>query len=343
MKYLSLTFLLLASLTLMPKNASAQALQSLSGQQSAVSFQLSPARPGPNQQVNVSIESYSTNLDRADISWFLNNTLSQEAVGLKSFSLKTGRAGSVSNILIVIKTEDGTMLQQTINIHPASLQLVWEAQSYTPPFYRGKALYPFQGTVKVVALPNIVTENGGTLDPKKLVYTWKVDGNTVASASGYGRQYILFTGSIPIKPGNIEVEATSLDQVFVASGKTTLVAGSPQLLFYEDSPVYGVLYNKAIDGSKTLTNEEIKIVGIPYFIGAKERLGSGLSYDWQLNGEKISNGDKDSLAFRQEKGVAGTAEVYLQVSHPANIFQFANNSVSLSFGQTTGSNLFGTQ
>ncbi len=343
MKYFSLTFLLLGVVLLVPRATHAQTFQNLGGQQSNINVRTTPPVPGPNQFVTVTIESFATDLDRALISWFLNNKLEKEAVGEKSFLFKTGSLGSVSNILIVIKTTGGETLQQVLNVWPAALDLLWEAQSYTPPFYRGKALYPYQGTVKLVAMPNIVTETGALLNAKNLVYTWKVDGDTVAKLSGYGKNFIFFNGSIPLGSATIEVEAASLDKKYKATGSVALSPQGSEALFYEDSPLYGVLYNKALGGNVVLQNEEIKLTGIPYFIGVRERENAGLTYEWRLNDQVVSGSSaKSGLAFKQGGSAGGTALVALQISNPAKIFQFANDSLSLKFGKTAAANLFET-
>lgn len=329
---------------LVAQMAAAQSFQSLGGQTSNLLVSTDPALPGPNQFVNVAVQSYATDLDRADISWFVNNKLQKEAVGVKTFLFKTGAVGSVTNILILVKTAGGEALQQVLNIYPAALDLIWEAQSYTPPFYRGKALYTYEGTVKVVAIPDIVTETGAAIDPKTLVYSWKVDGDPVVKLSGYGKNFMFFNGAIPLSPATIEVEAASIDKKYAATGKVTIAPQAPQVLFYEDNPIYGVLYNKTLGGNTALQNQEIKLVGIPYFAGTQNRDGGGLSYEWRLNNQVVGGfGPKSSLAFKQPGGVSGTALVSLQVSNPDKMFQFANNSVSLIFGQTPAAAQFPTQ
>lgn len=337
---LALSFL--ASVGYMPFVAHAQSLESLGGQAGGnISVRTIPARPGPNQPVTVTIESYATDLDRAVISWFLNNKLAAEAVGQKTFSFKTGGGGSLSSILIIVKTADGSTLQQSLDVRPASLDLIWEAEAYTPPFYKGKAFYPYEGTVKVVALPDIVTENGGTVNPKSLVYTWKVDGNAAPNVSGYGKNFILFKGAVPLRATSVEVEAASVDKMYAASGKTTFSPVLPQLMFYEDSPLYGVLYNEALGGNVTLANQEIKIAAVPYFIGVKERQDSEVVYKWQLNNQSVRlNGHKDSVAFRQDRGVSGSAVVSLDVSLLGKVFQLASGGLTLSFGDTSTASQF---
>lgn len=332
MKYLLLT--LLVATLLVAHTVAAQTLESLGTDTNALSVTTIPLRPGPSETVTVEIESYATDLDRAFVSWFLNDTLMQEGIGKKRFVFKTGKAGTLSSILIAVKTTEGATIQQTLNIRPGVVNLVWEAVSYTPPFYKGKALYPYQGTVKVVALPNIVSEGGGALSPKNLVYNWSVNDSPAPQASGYGKSVMYFTGGIPARPVEVSVEVSSLDKTYIAAGQTAFAPQSPELLFYEDSPLHGTLYNKALAGAVTLANEEMKLAAMPYFVGARERASTGLSYEWRLNNTLVGAGaDKESLTFREEKGAAGTALVSLRVTHPSKIFQFAEAALTLYFGR----------
>lgn len=340
MKHLGVT-LFLASIILLARPVEAQTLEPLGGQTSNLAVRVVPSRPGPNQSVKVMIESYATDLDRAEISWFLNNKPSEKNAGQKTFSFRTGPPGSLSSILIVVRTTDGEVLQQVVDIRPATVDLLWEAESYTPPFYKGKALYPYQGTVRIVAIPNIITENGGALNPKSLVYDWKIDGNPVTSVSGYGKSFISFTGSVPLKPVTVAVEVSSMDQTYVAEGKTTLSPVQPGVVFYEDNPLAGVLYNKALGRNVSLVNEEMKIAAIPYFVGVSKRDADTLKYDWQINNQSILSGsDQSSLTFRQDKGGKGSSAISLQVSNRAKIFQFSQNNLLLSFGNNAEENPF---
>ncbi|MDO8483093.1 MAG: hypothetical protein Q7S86_04735 [bacterium] len=339
MKHLFLS--LIMTLVLAPCVTLAQNLESLGGQSGVLLVRTVPARPAPHQFVTVIIESFSIDLDRSSISWFLNSGLSKDASNQKSFSFKTGGPGSTSNILIVVKTFEGEVIQETLNVRPGTVDVVWEADSYTPPFYKGKSLFPFQGTVKVVALPNIVTSGGGTLSAKNLIYNWKVDGHPATAASGYGKNFIFFKGDVPLKAANITVEVSSVDQSYVAEGNTVITPIQPGIVFYEDSPLLGVLQNRAIFGNITLRDEEIKVVAIPYFVGVSERERSGLSYDWRLNGQKITGSlDKSALSFRQEKEAVGNATVSLEISSPSRIFQTVTSEINLLFGNPAGFNIF---
>lgn len=332
MKYYSLIILFSLPFLYFPNLVSGE-LQTLgSGNTGNILFETKPEVPGPNQLVSISIESYSTDLNKSEISWFINGKVEKEGVGQKNITIKTGGFGSVSDILVVVKNLNGEIFQHTLSVRPTSLDLIWEAQSYTPPFYKGKALYTYQGTVKIVALPNIINELGSKISSKNLIYTWKVDGTRVEDVSGYGKNYIMFTGSVPLRTAKITVEAQSLDGKYKAQGDLSITPQGAQVIFYEDNPLYGVLYEKALGGNLKLENQEVKIVGIPYFIGTKERNDRAINYEWHLNGRTVNSGSKSGLSFKQQNREQGNARVELEVTNPEKVFQMASGNISLTFG-----------
>lgn len=335
MKYSALIFLitLFFAIVSAPNLARSQSLQNLGGDTGSITVQTIPEKPQPGDSVEASVESYATDLDRAEISWYLNDTLAQQATGKKKFSFKVGAVGSVTNILVLIKTSEGTLVQKTITFRPASLDLIWEAESYTPPFYKGKALYPYQGTVKIVAIPNFVTENGGILSEKNLVYNWSVDDKAVPNQSGYGKNFIYVNGSIPLKSTNVSVDVTSMDQSIAGSNSTTITPQSPGILLYEINPLYGLLTNQAMSRLINLQNEEIKLSATPYFFSLKNQSLPNFSYDWQLDGKTIGTG-KRIVSFKPEKGAVGNANVTIDLKNPNKIFQFTSSAFSLLFGNS---------
>lgn len=332
MKYVSITLLIFFFLFPSLSKAELRPLGDNAGSNNII-VTTDPTYPGANQFVKVNLESYAIDLNRSTISWFVNGQLEKEASGDKTLTFKTGPIGSNTNILILIKDNKEQTYQQTININPAEVDLVWEGQSYTPPFYKGKAIYPLQGTVKIVAIPNLVV--GGNQEPaKNLVYTWSVDGDAISQASGLGKNSMTYTGGTLPNNVKISVEVSTLDKKFNASRSISLSPQLPQLLFYENNPIYGVMYNKALSSNTALSQSEISLVGIPYFIGAKERSGNNLKYEWRQNGNIVSNSNKSTLSFKQDKGQEGVSFIGLQVSNPEKMFQMAENDISIKFGKS---------
>ncbi|MCR4311536.1 MAG: hypothetical protein NUV54_03175 [Candidatus Taylorbacteria bacterium] len=121
MKIVIAIFIFMLSFSVTPLYA--QQLQSLGNASGSVFVTANPSRPRPHQTVTVTIESYAMDLDRSTISWYLNSTLKQEALGKKTFTFQTGLLGSVSSILIVIEPPSGAPVQETLVIHPATVDL----------------------------------------------------------------------------------------------------------------------------------------------------------------------------------------------------------------------------
>lgn len=315
--------------------ARADLLQSLNGGGGAgggtLALYLVPAAPGPDETVSASIANYSTDLSRADVSWYLDGSLMKEGTGAKTFIFKTGRLGAPMTLLVIVKTFEGAILQHSETIRPAAVDLVWEAGGYTPPFYEGKTLYATGGTVRVIALPQMIDDTGAVLDPRTLVYTWKENSRVVDGASGYGKQVFSFTNTIPLRPTTVSVDVSSLDGTLDGSAELTLSPGQPALALYEDDPLQGILYNKALSAA-ALRNASINLAAVPYFINAASPSDPRLVWNWTLNGAPLAGQTGPVVAFAEPAGAAGTAAVGVGVSSTEEIYQTASANVSLTFG-----------
>ena len=93
-----------------------------------------PETPGPSEMVRVSIESYLTDLNKATISWSLNGKVVDRGVGRKSFSFQNGPSGKTTRLTIPITTNAGEYITKEFSGNPVGLTILWEADTYTPPF-----------------------------------------------------------------------------------------------------------------------------------------------------------------------------------------------------------------
>ena len=136
--------------------------------ESSVLVNVAPENPTPFEDVNITLNSYASNLDSVLITWSVNGKNILSGIGKKSFSLKTGPAGSTSIVTVVVSLPDGD-ITKTITIKPSVMTLLFQANdSYVPAFYRGKALPTLGSEIKVVAMPEIG-------NPKNMTYAWQKD------------------------------------------------------------------------------------------------------------------------------------------------------------------------
>ncbi|HEY4496043.1 MAG TPA: hypothetical protein VJC04_01660 [Candidatus Paceibacterota bacterium] len=307
---------------------------------SNISLRITPEFPGSFTNVKVTLDALGIDLDRAKISWFLNDQLSKTGIGDKSFNFQTGATGEESRLVASVETITGEKINTATTIIPAEANLIWEPLTYTPPFYKGKRLYSYESPIKIIAIPEII-ENGRRLDPKELVFKWKENYKLIQSASGAGKDSITIRSSAPLRPTVVSVEISTLNNSITAMGNLTAESIRPQILFYENSPLYGVLWNRALISPFGLTRKEISVLAVPYFFGVQSATDPALQYDWNLNGSPVaSNGAKNTLALRQESEQAGTALLGLKIANTSGIFQFNNGSVSIELGKKTNSASF---
>jgi hypothetical protein len=288
---------------------------------------IQPKSPAPGQQVTISIENYTYDLARADISWSVNGVAVSKGIGMKTFTTTVGKAGAVTNVKVNIKTSEGTEFDQTFPFSPATVDLVWEANTYAPSWYKGKALHTNEAITRIVAFPQIVS-GGSMLKPENLIYKWSSDGSSVPDQSGYGERTFFLIGDIIARPKTISVEVTDTGGGVQASGSIVVEATEPVVRVYENNAIYGLLYNDSIS-SFDLNKDEISLMAVPFFYSITGARSPEISYVWSSNGVNV-NQKTPFITFGNE-GKEGTASVSLQINHVKNILQSASNGFNINF------------
>ncbi len=297
------------------------------------SVKLSPKIPGPNQTVIVKLVSYSFDLNRATITWSLNGETLLSGVGKKEFSFKTEGVGESSRLLIRTVGEAGRV-EEAVVVTPGDVDLLWQvSDGYTPPFYRGKTLASPGSLIKIVAMPNL-QKNGEKLSFGSLVYNWSKNYKPLPSESGYGKNYLVFRNDYLDSEENIKLEVTSVDGSAGTEGSLSVNISDPVVLFYENMPLRGVVYENAISGIFNMRNEEVRLSAEPYFFSAGQKQNQNLIYKWNLNGKNVlgSPDDLSSLVLRSGDG-SGTSRVSLSVSNSRKIMQGGGRSLLVNFGK----------
>ncbi|MEK7062518.1 MAG: hypothetical protein AAB946_00620, partial [Patescibacteria group bacterium] len=112
-----------------------------------------PTYPKPNSRVFVELRMYTEDLNSAMLSYLVNGKMIKESRGLLNFNFTIGGAGSKTTLTINIALQSGVKFSKEIIFQPATVDLLWQSDSFVPPFYRGKALFPEQGAVLISAAP----------------------------------------------------------------------------------------------------------------------------------------------------------------------------------------------
>jgi len=310
-----------------PLKASAQAASTLPIDQ-IITVEVVPEIPKSFQDVNISLESYSYNLFSSKISWYINGVLRSSAVGKKDFNFKTGDVGSVSKVKYQITTPEGVSFERTIPIATGDVTLLWESTGYTPPFYKGKSIFSFEGQARIIAVPNIVNANGTKYKPEELVYIWKRGMGTDTDASGRGRNIFYWNGSIVSNDDEIAVEVSNPTKTVQASASVIINPKEAEILAYENDPSLGILFNKAIQNNFNLSGSEVSFTAFPFYFNNPDKEGI---YSWYVNGGKSLESSRN-ITFRNTKNEQGYSQISFDLSSQNRILQSASSNFDIYFG-----------
>jgi len=314
------------------KAAEVQAQQS-SFVDSLFAIETVPEFPRPGETTTAEIKTFSLDLDRADISWYINGKLQKSAIGERRFSFTMVPLGQTLSLDVAIKPFEGGLITKNFTMRPGAVEILWEASGYVPPFYKGRGLFVNEGGLRAAASPHMTDLNGKVVPAKNLVYKWKVNNNVLVESSGYGKSSIVIGESTRFRATTIEVEVRTVDGSSIAVASETLEPQSPQAVLYEESPLYGILYNSALTGEFDLREVELKMTAVPYFFSTSPT-EKNLTYVWRVDGtELIGKAQEGSIAVRRPSDARINSPVDLFIKHATKPFQSAQTAFTIKFGR----------
>lgn len=302
-----------------------------------VQYTVSPEAPGPNQPVYISLAGIGSFLGDATISWQENGKTVSSGVGLVNHSVTTGGIGTVTNVTVTIVSSTNGTITHTFNFAPSVVYLVWESNTSAPIFYKGKSLYTPGSPLRVVAVPFVAS--GKSLVPtSKLSFQWTRNDNLVPEQSGTGKNVFAFSGDQLLGAETVSVDVI-LSGTKVGHTEITIPASQPMVLLYDRDPLRGELLERALPASFTLHTSEITFQAEPYYFANASVAAGKVQYTWTLNGQEMTGPDsaRGLLTLRQtgQGTSAATIGITAQNTDESNYFQTADESLQMTFGQST--------
>lgn len=294
-----------------------------------VSIVTSPKNPEPNNMVSISIESYSTDLDQSKIVWAVDGKIVKSGTGIKNISVQAGGLGTSKSIEISISPTGATPFKKSLIIKPSEVDLVWQGNTYTPPFYKGRTLWSGQSDFTALAIPHIVNSSGREANPANFFYKWSRNGEAEGNSSGVGKNSIKLSTSIFPIPQEIQVEISDGDSI-LATKKTVISSNDMSLLVFEDNPLYGPLFNNGVIDKISLKEKEVTLIAYPLFFNTQARENSFISYSWLING-LASGQNTSSVTFRAPDNSGGSSDVSVHIGNTVNFTQMNDKSFNIGF------------
>lgn len=271
-------------------------------------------------------------LNSTDMQWLINGKEKVRGLGEKKFTLNVGNSGQ-STVTLNITPKDQPLISRVFVFNPSNVDLLWQAETYTPPFYKGKALFSPESSVTMVAIPNFINGTTRTND-SNVVYKWSIDREVQGDYSGYGKNSFQYTSDILSLDTEIEIEAyPSSQQTRKGVGSALLSTKNAFLLFYEDNPTNGVMFNYSLKNQVNLgTRNESKISAFPFNSSSNSK-SSGLEYTWYVNSEKIDIPlSTNTITIKKNSAQKiDVASILVSLSNPTHIMQETQNSIDFLF------------
>jgi hypothetical protein len=263
--------------------------------ESDISIGTIPLNPRAGESVTLELKSYSSDLTQASIVWRYNGTIIASGIGRTRVGTTAPKSG-VATISASVSGSTVTPSTTAISLRGGGVDLLWEAaDSYTPPFYKGKALLAPNGWVRATAIPTATA-------PKNLSYEWSRNDSAIENASGYNKNSLVFKNET-LKPQEA-ISVSVGNSTFTAQKNITLTPQNPGIIAYQTKEGF-IDYGHGFTTSLTTTASGIVLRFEPYFFSVPTSTTSDLSFEIQ-NGDTALTGDtapnEISLSAPDEKG-----------------------------------------
>ncbi len=298
-----------------------------------VSLIMTPKQPAPGDTVRLSAVGGSrVDLQGSTITWYQNGKNISKGVGVTSIDIKAGVLGTKLDIGVQVDSPDGGSAASSLSVIPTHIDLLVDSDSYTPPFYRGRAL-PSAGTqMRMQALVYFKRTDGSFVPPSSIVYTWRENGQIIGKVSGKGRQTVTLPSPVLYGTSVITVDAVSNDGLFSGSASMRISSIEPVLALYENHPLFGLMYHQAMGAKTSIPDSETTFAAVPYFADIKNPNDSRLRYNWTVNGESVSASTERPSEFTINADKSnGEASISLSLTHSRNVFMNPKGAWDVTF------------
>ncbi len=203
------------------------------------------------------------------------------------------------------------------------IDLLWQGDTYTPPFYEGRALWSSQSRITFLAIPH------GLGNQANLNYRWTKSGTVLGNSSGVGRSSLSFTDSIVSRPQTIKVDIMSNQGEVLATASTNIAPITPTLTVYENNPLYGFMFHRETSGTYKFQDKEVTFTAFPFFFDTMDRVSAAMSYQWRTNTGDVQTGNM--VTYRTPDNASGSSEIQVHASNVNKILQESSESFLVEF------------
>lgn len=290
------------------------------------SIRATPESPSPGESVKIEAKPSTFETQSADFQWTVNGRRRTDlsGVGRNIFNLNAGKVGSIVRVRVEAREPDGTSHSAEASIHVSDLAIEWSAHTYTPKWYKGRAL-PIRGSfVTISAIPSFMLDNA-FIPARSLIYTWFVDGQEALKGAG---EQVLVTqhSSFPRTSRTVIVRVEDRDGRIRKEARLGLVPREPAASIYRTTPLGGIEPRQSMTVSSN-PGEIFDVQAEPFYFNTQTR--DDLTFQWRVNGaiQKSETVEPHQLSISTAGNTNPIVSVSAFIQHPG---PFTSSSASKS-------------
>lgn len=299
--------LLLTSLLLVTSASNAQLVPD------ALSLVASPFSPSPGQTVTVRAATPTFDKNTAFFSWSIDGKARADlsGAGKDSITFVAGAVGSQTRVVVDVSRNGGEGGSASLSIVASDLSLPWFAETYTPKWYKGKALPVANSVVSVAAIPQIIL-GGRALGPNELIYSWDLDDEE-GIVSGIGKEVLRVKMSdLTGTSHHVKVAIEDTGKRIKKEGEVFLIASSPKVVIYPSSPLGGGEWRAAAAVFITSAGKLLDFVAEPFFFSVASK--KNLSYGWNIARVEVAGAPQNPHALTVNTAGMESGSIAISIS-----------------------------
>lgn len=289
-----------------------------------VQLTTAPQNPEPESQIEVRATALGFDPTGSVFTWIVDDEQVAEGRGLTTLTTDTPKLGETRTVRLVV---NGDERATPLVLKPARVTVEWEANTSRPPLYSGRPLLGGQGSIRAVAVPELVTSSGARIPAGQIRFTWKQNGNILSKQSGYGATSVTVSPPFYNRPFTLSVEAEAGG--LRAEHTVGIQAVPVDSVIYRTTPLMGELDYTAVTSDYEFTEQEVTFMAHPLHASQSDTL----IYQWKLNNQPITveGGDPRVAVFRKTGNGTGAYAVTIEMTNPASFLDRVVQSFLLHF------------
>lgn len=272
----------------------------------------------PGSEMILTATSPFLNLRETENTIMVDGDIIKSEIGLVKSKIIVGDIATPMEITFTAKSPTQTAKAETI-ILPGYADLLFEAQTVTPPFYRGKAIPTNKSIIRIFALPYFSKDY--LTEPMR--YKWG-RGDEISLGEGNNLDSVQTLGAWD----NEKLPITL--QVFFQNQKLSRKIDIPSLpsegLFYRLSPTNGVQTQHSFIGKVDDNKNTLSLLLVPYGMSFQDWNQGKILYEWVAGEKSIEKGigkshERITLSRNRKDDTQDDIKISLRAQNTSSLMQ----------------------